>query len=141
MDDRQDRIDAARKLLDWLEARPDVPLPFELGCGLASFNIYVYGHTAQRDMADIVRTGGAWHKRILGDRFEMMQLFGHEISLTISADQKDICTRVVTERKVIPAHTIPARDIPEAVEEVVEWNCPDSLLRAENAEAHQNPAG
>ena len=146
MDNRQAKIDATRRLLNWLEQRPAVPLPFQLD-GERQWSIYVFGKESKTTMAMIARQGGKWEKRICGDDFLIIQDFGHGIQLAVNADQENICTRVLESSEVVPAHTIPAKaeqHIDEYVKEVFAWKCPDSILKGNGHDSDSDsrqPAG
>lgn len=50
------------------------------------------------------------------------------LTLRISAERSQVCRKIVTGTKVVPAYTIPER-----VEEDVEWVCDEPLLAIADA--------
>lgn len=120
---REKLISALRHIARVLEAKPLVPTPY-------------FGTLIQRvDDADQMLTvarayGGFWEKSTDNDSFRLRQELSEDIAILAYTSRENVCTRVVVGTKVIPAETLPAREetvIPERVEEVVEWHCPESL--------------
>ena len=132
-DDRQEKIDATRAMLEFLEVNPEVPLPYELRWG-EPWVIYLHGDAAE--MASLIRIiGGKWKRQASGDNFNMVRKFPAGFVLRLNADRGRVCKRVKVSTKVIPAHTIPAQPethVPERAEEIYDWECPDSILKGDD---------
>lgn len=106
-----------RSLADWLEAHPEVALPYPAICIYSS----AYGDgAAVQEAAAFARAAGTADKKVEegSSRFALVRHFG-PLALEWSATRSAVCEmRTVTK-------------------EVTEWVCPDSLLREadERAEA------
>lgn len=111
MSDRQATLDGLRALAEYLEARPDVPLPF-----LRMVNAY----GQPEDLAVIAKAMGGFQKDHYGDYLALVKTFG-PVKLHVSFHSQDVCERVVVGVEEIPAK-------PAHTREIVEWKCPESVL-------------
>lgn len=116
-DGRLQILSDVRTLLDWLEAHPEVPLPydFEGGFMVASVN-------ARDELAALAREFRECEKTFVDDSFYLRKRFG-VASLYAFTARTEVCERVVVGTEEVPEQVIPAR-----IREVVEWRCADSSL-------------
>lgn len=126
MNRNQKLIDGIRNLANFLEANPQLPRN--------------YGEvrllTFPDDLAEAAKGMGFLEKKTAGAYFSLVKRFGQDVSFEFLKSREQVCERVVTGTKVIPAkeaYLVPAE--PEKTVEVFEWKCPDSILEAA-AEAH-----
>jgi len=137
--------DGLRLIADWLDANPDVPLPYldstisgEDRPTLTILLGWWSGKDQREQMATIGRAMGQFAKyaRPDGDRFAISHLFG-SIAVTATAARDEVCERVVvgthevTEEVPDPEAlaALPTVTVTKTVEEV-EWVC-SSLLSPE----------
>lgn len=130
-------VDQLRKVVDILDAHPDLPAPtvtiYSHGPAEVSWYVMLDGdHVDQAAAArQIIRTiGGTWDKNPWGDRFDFEQRTDTGISLTVAVHREQVCERIVTGTEQV---TIPAVEAqPERVEvrELVEWKCAPLLAGA-----------
>ena len=118
---RTEFCDALVEIAEFLESHPDVPLPL-----YPSMTAFVPGAS---ELAQAAKALGHAEKSVLPNWFSMVRRFG-TVSFEISARRENVCRRVVTGTRVVPATTVAEHTIPEHAEEIVEWDCPDSLLEA-----------
>lgn len=103
-----------RELADFLDANPDVPVR-ALDCP-----INVFGQS-RAEMARAARVAG-WQKDYNGEWFVLRRWFGEgAIQLDVNIERAQVCRKVVTGTKVVPAQ-------PERTVEEVEWICDEPLL-------------
>lgn len=103
-----------RQLADWLQANPDVPSPLSV-----DLSVYTDVDTARKGM----HLSGPWEK----DTGDYYVTYAHKVSdstddipvrFRLVINREQVCTRVQTGSRHIPAETLPARDEP-----IYEWNC------------------
>lgn len=109
-DGRQEFIQGLRDLADFLEARPTVPTP----------NGYLNQYVFPSAFRESARALGAFDKTPSDDFYGAERRFG-PITLRLFTDRSAVCKRIVKGTRIIPAE-------PERTEEVVEWECSESLL-------------
>jgi hypothetical protein len=89
--------------------------------------------TKEELVSAITTAGGKWNKEDAGDSLCVTRHIGAAyVRLFISRDQ--VCEKRVT-KKTVPAKPemiLPAQ--PERTVDVVEWHCPDSILRPQTVE-------
>lgn len=76
-------------------------------------------------MAKAVRALGSGEKRVIGEDLHVERKFG-PITVSAYTARENVCKRVVTGVKVLPATVVPAQAeqvLPEREIEVVEWVC------------------
>jgi len=115
---RQTEIDDMRKVLDFLEANPDIGDPY-----LTSIDIFAEAE----DIKTIAKALGKADKKILGSTFMLVKKFG-TMKLEVNFERNQVCERRVVGTKEIEEQIIPAR-----VVDVVEWDCPESILGMDDA--------
>ena len=79
------------------------------------------------ELASVAKALGQAYKATLPAWFSVGRKFG-PISFEISARRENVCRRVVTGTREVPETVVPATTIPAHVEEIFEWECPESLL-------------
>ena len=103
-----------RAIADWYEAHPDIPVPHTDEVG-------IYGvKETKEEAARIAEALKPCQKAWDGEFFRLKREFDGLI-LSFVFMRSAVCTARVVGHRVIPAE-------PEHVVEVVEWDCPDSLL-------------
>lgn len=105
---RRLRIQAMRQLLDFLEARPE--LPFTVPTVMASIG-------SREEMRQCALALGEAEKEYEGNWFNVYRMFG-PIKYEVFCNRELVCEKRVVGTRTVPEHT----------EEVVEWECGDSLL-------------
>lgn len=125
---RADFISALGRLANILEANPGIPQP--------CFGTAVIRCSTLQEMRAIAKSyGGTWVKEDDPNDFQMRREFGPGMRLLVYASHEAVCKKIVTGKRVIPEHIIPAseeRVIPEHEEEIVEWHCPEVLNGTES---------
>lgn len=101
--------------------------------GVAAIEVVCAGPDARLLMQRTCKQmGGKWDKDADSYSFQLSRIVnfhGAEVEVTVSADRDAVCTprTVGTETRVIPAQ--PERTV---TNDVVEWDCPPSLLSLTN---------
>lgn len=104
-------IQGLRQLADFLEAHPEAPLS----------HVHVMEYIAKRDQfKHVARVMGNIDKTLNDDFFGIERCFG-PVVYRIFTDRGNICERIVTGKRTIPAQ-------PEHEEDIVEWSCAEPLL-------------
>jgi len=113
-----------RELADWIEAHPERPRP--------SGTLTVYSLNSREEAAACLQALGTCKKEYTEDNFYLSREFG-PIKLTFMFYRSAICSRRVVGQKqvgtqVIPASITPETIIPAHTEDIIEWDCGESLL-------------
>ena len=120
---RTNYVAQLRRLADLVEANPTMSCPY--------FGVAVISCENIEKMRFIAKTiGGKWDKSADATTFDLNQKICDGLRIILFASRKDVCKRIVTGTRVIPATTLPAREeivIPAREEEVVEWICPEVM--------------
>ncbi len=114
-------VKGLQAVTDLLEANPQIPAPL-----MTILGVWI---SDKDEFLSALKGTGHWMKRSSNGVFTLRQEFG-PIKLDLSISQKYICERIVTGTRTVPER--PA--VPEHEEEIVEWKCPQSLLRDEKGE-------
>jgi hypothetical protein len=117
-DDRLQKLNDVRDVLDWLEAHPQVPLPYDIGYGgflIASVNL-------KGELQQLAREFGECEKEFSQDSFYLRKRFGTSSLYAFTARQ-EVCERVVVGVEQVPEEIRPAYQ-----REIVEWRCNEPLL-------------
>ncbi len=114
MTTRTEQIADVRALLDYLEARPNVPMP-----DLSVFDAFA----AADNLRAIGKAMGGFDKRVVGGFFILFRRFG-SVALEINFYRNEVCTARKVGTKTVEA--VPAQ--PEREVDVYEWDCPPSVL-------------
>lgn len=114
-------IDGLRAMADFLECFPDVPQPV-----LMNGNAFV-------DAVDLPRLARltSWRKAYMGEWFALAKDFGGGVTLDINVQREQVCKKVVTGTRIVPA--VEAQ--PEHEEQIEEWICDDLPILARETEA------
>ncbi len=131
---KQNLIDGLRELADFLTANPE--LTFWDGV-----QIDVFANTNE-ELAKFAKIIAPCEKRSVGAYLVLERKFAGDVKIHVNRAHDKVCTRVVVGQKTTPAEpekiiTVPAK--PERVEEIVEWRCPESILRSEQVLADEPP--
>lgn len=112
-------VQGLRALADFYEAHPEVPLPY------SEQNIYALDTKDEAKM--LAEALGTFEKEYNEWHFTMVKRFG-PIQMRFVFNRGNVCTKKVVGVKTIPAEFVEAHTRPARTEEIVEWDCPDSLL-------------
>lgn len=112
-------IDSLRKLTDFLEQHPTLPVVWTG----AQINAFVYKRDELIPHARITN----WKKDYNALFFSLKRDFGTGVTFEINIEREHVCRPIVVGKKTIAAR-------PEQVVDDVQWVCDDSLL-AEKVEA------
>lgn len=116
MEDKQTKVkqytDSLRAIADWYDAHPEIELPVDY--------IDVYNVNTKEEAATILKALSPCEKEYLSTMFYIKKSFG-AITLRFCFYRNQVCERIVVGKKIIPAQRIEAQDIPERVEDIVEF--------------------
>lgn len=128
-------IEGLRQVADWLEAHPEVELPW-LGFE-PKLSIYLVGYAQREPLAAIARAMGSFEKIANGDDyFQIVRRFAG-IAVVAQASRDEVCEKVVvgttevTEEVPDPVAlaAVPKVTVTKTVEQV-EWRCGSLLAPA-----------
>ena len=111
--DRTQRINDVREMLNYLEATPDLELPW-----MRQFDSY----PNPEKIGEVARLMAPFTKETTGELFILRRNFG-SVNLEANFFHDKVCEKVVTGTEEIPERITPAHTV-----DIVEWKCPDSLL-------------
>jgi hypothetical protein len=117
--------DGLRELADWIEANPDIEVPDKV--------FQVYSMNTKEEASKCLSALKPCRKEYRNDMFHLVRDFG-PLTLDFVFYRNAVCTRRVVGTKeigteLIPARLIPEQIIPAHVEEIVEWECGEPLLK------------
>ena len=115
---RDERIRDMRLALDYLEATPEIPMPY-----FGTLNAYC---NKEQDIGELARAMKPVEKVSGLSYYTLRRQFG-TIKIDVNFDHEQVCEKVV-----ISTEEVPARLVEAYTREVVEWKCPESLLDDEN---------
>jgi len=107
-----------RNLAGWIEAHPSIPLPEPM--------LSVWSANTKDDAVACLRALGNAKKQYEEQLFYISGEFG-PLTLRFVFERNAVCTRKVVGTKRVEAVFHPAHE-----EEIVEWDCEESLLRPES---------
>ncbi len=110
---RLEKINDIRAALDYLETNPDVPMPF--------FGI-LNASAEKDDLSKIAKAMSPVDKKVDSGYFILERMFG-KVKYHVNFPREGICTPTVVGTEVVPRLVIA-----EHTREIVEWNCPESIL-------------
>jgi len=116
LEKRAEKLGAMRSMLDFLEVNPTIPFPV-----LSGVNAFAYDADS---LPDIARAMAPCSKEVAGPFYMLERQFG-PLTFTVNFSRGDVCERVVVGSRFVEEKIIPSR-----TEDVVEWVCPDSILKA-----------
>lgn len=122
---REDYIAGLRQLADYLEERPDVPVPI-------SEKHYAFVHDEDTFRKAARSMGSA--KKDFDINYAMLRRdFAGGIHYELNIARERVCERRVVATKAVPEQVIPAHEV-----EVVEWDCKEPLLAHDSAPVESN---
>lgn len=113
---RRDYLTGLRELANFLESHPDLPIPGEM-----AHQVYVF---SRERLAAVAREPGVrWEKSsdAGSDYFKLRVPFCGDQSYEVFTTRDEVCRKVVTGTRLIPA-------TPEHEVETYEWVCDEPLL-------------
>jgi hypothetical protein len=116
-------VDSLRQIADFYEANPECPLP-----GGTIF--YIDAVHGKEEMSNVARIFGSCEKSVDTSFYNLIKVFG-SLKLWAREWREKICTRKVIGVQFVPEKYIPGTLIEAHEEEIVEWDCPESLLDEE----------
>lgn len=117
---------ALRQIADWYERHPDAPIP--LG-GCQNLSVYRFDATPEE-----IRAIGPAKKVYAGNLFKYT-VESENFTIEFVANRSDVCLPKVVGFREIPEQFVEAHVIPAKREEIIQWECKESLLSAEPAPA------
>lgn len=114
--ERLDKIQEIRDLLTFLDDHPEVPLPYW-------DSVHAFTDTDEADLDTVARAMAPCQKSVDSNYFAFERKFG-SLEFSVNFAREEVCERVVVGTEQVPAHTVAAY-----TKEIVEWNCPDGVLR------------
>ena len=120
MEKRLEQINSVRAVLDWLEAHPEVDLPYDFRNG----GFMITSVNTKDELRELARAFGECEKEFRDDNFYLRKWFGN-VSLYAFTGRGEVCERVV-----VGTETVPERIEPAFEREIVEWRCHEPLLEA-----------
>lgn len=118
---RQDYINALRRVADVLEAHP------ELDREIYPSSAWVFCNDPAK-FAAYVRAFGAGGKEFRDEDLEFRPEYCGEV-FAVNCKREQICERKVIGRRQVPERRIPEQVIPAHEEDIVEWDCKPVLAR------------
>lgn len=136
---RQYFIRGLRDLADLYEKNPDLPTPVT-----SDFNVFFWADDSTRErLSKIGRMLGTFDKlpNFAGNWYSLRKKFG-EISIYFNFVKENVCIKRVVgtqkvKKRVYPTSIEPAEV--EVEEEIVEWDCPNGLLRSDEEDIPLEP--
>ena len=114
MSDREAYIAGLRAVADFIDQHPELPTPWG-----PAVNVFV---STREQLVQTARLPGvSWEKGANGGYFYLKRAFGHGISYEVNVAREQVCKKVLTGTRFVPAQA--ARQ-----EEIFEWECAESLL-------------
>ena len=106
---RHDFIEGLRDLTEFLVSRPELQVPHDLYCTVVC---------SGDEFRAACRLMQSYAKAPLGNIYGAEKTFSGGITYRAITARENVCERKVVGTRTIPAHT----------EDVVEWDCSDSIL-------------
>ncbi len=116
--ERLEKIQEMREVLTFLDDNPEIPLPY-----FGMINTFAFDD--EDDVGTLARIMSPCEKNTGGGYFSLDRKFG-STTLSVNFDREEVCERIVVGTEQVLAHTVAAH-----TKEIVEWRCPDSILRQE----------
>lgn len=119
---REKALTGLRALLDWFETHPDAPIPYQLDASTWHCRL-------NKDDLPRLRDIGDFEKRFNdtdGD-FEAVVHVG-KARIIYYTHRDNICIPRVVGKRTVPAEVVPESVIPEHEEDIIEWECKESVL-------------
>lgn len=127
---RERFVSELRRLADIFEQHPELPLPYHSPAVV----LLASGNT--ENLAEFARIVGRADKDVTEYSFRLIASGFETVQFFMSAAREFVCERVVVDRQTVTREvpdpdamaSVPLVEVTEEVE-VVEWVCPDSILR------------
>jgi len=129
MTERSQLVSGLREAADWFEAHPEVPMP-----GDVKISLYDLGDVEAEleTLKTIARAMGNAEKDFADEFFKLSHTFADAVTVTAIAWRENVCKRVVVGTETVieqkPPDGVEMVDV-EVEREIVEWDCPPSLLK------------
>jgi len=111
---RAGKIDSMRALLDFLEATPEIPMPY-----MGDVNVFPHDEDTLGELARAMKPV----KKERNDSYFMLAKDFGRVKLILNWARDSVCERVVTGTEEIPEQIIEAH-----TREIVEWICPETII-------------
>ena len=118
-------VNDLRAFATWLEDKPNIVKKL----GNKVFGMYLSTYSAKEDLAILVKEIGACEKEYLDNSLYLRRDFGKTVQLSLSTSREAVCAK-----KVVGTKTVPSAYYPEHEVDIVEWDCPESVLGALEAD-------
>lgn len=118
---------ALRRIADWIETHPEVPLP-------SATSLDITAVSGRESLSAVARAFGTATKEYSDSLIYLIKDFGG-VSLRVIEWRSNVCKRVVVGKTTVPEKILPAQLIPAHEEDVVEWRCDEPLLTEAAKEA------
>ncbi len=115
--DRATQITEMRDVLSFLEDNPKIPMPY-----FGMINSFANTDDGD-DVNDLARIMAPCRKDASQGYFALIRSFG-STTLEINFEREEVCERIVMGTEDVPEKTTAAH-----TREIVEWRCPDGILR------------
>lgn len=112
---RETKLADMREVLRFLEDNPEIPMPY-----FGMVTAFVYG---EGDVDALARAMAPCKKDVASGFFSLTREFG-SVELSVNFEREQVCERIVIGSKEVPEKIIEGY-----TEDVVEWKCPDGVLR------------
>jgi len=125
---RSQLVSGLREAAAWFEAHPEVPIPHHVDMTIYDLG----GEEAELEtLGTTARAMGTATKVHEGEFFKLSRTFADAVTVTAVAWRKNVCQRTVVGTKTVieqrPPDGVEMVDV-EIEQEIVEWDCPPSLL-------------
>lgn len=130
IEERTAYTEGLRQLADWLDAHPDIDLPWT-GTTYDPFSLGVW--LTKEELAEIVRAlPGRVEKQFDETVVRVTSAFGG-LRVQAYSGRNEVCERIVTGTETVTVPAIEAKPERTEVREVVEWRCHPILADDETA--------
>ena len=114
-------------LAKYYATHPDAPVPY------LAHTEYVWISGTPEEYKAI----GAGEKEYSDNNFFFaVELIPDVLTLKFATNRENVCAKRVVGTRIVPEHIlpgIPSQIIAEHTEEIIEWDCPESLLKAKES--------
>lgn len=120
-------VNDLRELADFLETRPACLEKANHN----SISIYLHGGDPETFASLVRELGGKRVKKADDSYFNVVRRLSSRCVVTVFSERSNVCQRKVVGTRTLPATVIPAKPeqvLPEREEEIVVWECPESVL-------------
>ncbi len=128
---KEEMVKGLRAMADFIEANVEDD---NLGYSTIDLNIFT---KSNEELADLARRFAPVAKRYTDQWFCLVKRFSENVKLEVNRKREEVCTRVVTGTRTVkvpvyaPLEKIGER---EEVQEIVEWDCGQSILAGNTEE-------